>query len=113
MAGLTKTEKARLAKRLQLSENLRDEAEKVCPQRRAYNNISKYMTESFKKTIKENNYEKIFDFQEIAQEHNIEYHSVSKDRSQKFYSTLMSMRERFFDYAENPEKIRNKFNKEK
>jgi len=54
----------------------------------------------------------IFDLEEIAQEHDAEYHFAEKGKSKKSYSTLLEMKTRFLEFAENPEKIKNRFGKE-
>jgi len=70
------------------------------------------MTERFDNSIKNNNYLMIFDLEEIAQEHDAEYHFAEKGKSKKSYSTLLEMKTRFLEFAENPEKIKNRFGKE-
>ena len=109
MAGLSKSEKARLSKRLAISERFYSEAEKVCPQRKAYNTIVNSLSEKFKEAIDNKDVKMIFDLEEIAQEHDAIFHSVDKSKSQKIYSTLLEMKNHFFEFSENPEKIKSRF----
>ena len=55
------------------SERLKQEAEKICPERKAYSEILRVITKDFSTAMKDKDYASLFELEKLAQERSEEH----------------------------------------
>lgn len=108
MGGLSDKEKKERLRLLAFGENMRDQAESISPERKAYSYIFSSCTEDFTHALAEKDYDKLFDLEEIAQENDLNFRSSNIEKSLKFTGELDGLRKRFKDF-QNPENVIKEF----
>jgi len=108
MNGLSDKERYALLKMLASSERMNEKAERISPERKAYSRFHSTMTKKLDKALKDKNFAKMFDLEEVCQEHDLTHRTSNIEKSLKFLSDLKGMKEKFFEF-QNPEKVREFF----
>ena len=90
------------------SERLKQEAEKICPERKAYSEILRVITKDFSTAMKDKDYASLFELEKLAQEHDAIYHSVDKEKTLQTFAAMDMLKQQFMDCSD-PEKARSRF----
>lgn len=106
--GLSDKEKKDISKSLAISERLHAQAERISPQRRAYSEIISILTKKFDTAVKSNNFDKVFELEKIAQEHDSAFHVADKEKTLQVFGAMDMLQKQFLECSD-PERVKEWF----
>ena len=90
------------------SERLKQEAEKICPERKAYSEILRVITKDFSTALKGKDYTTLFELEKLAQEHDAIYHAADKEKTLQTFAATDMLKQHFMECTD-PENVRSRF----